>query len=385
MKERYLEELKMLLGKYSISQEELDDILADYGEMIDDAISENMSDEKIIDLIGTPSKVVEDLVEGLEEVNEEGVEYEYPMRHHVKTKHQKHKDNKIIALMPFISTIVFFILGFGFELWHPGWMVFLAIPVTAIVINAFEKRKNQGLVALSPFIAIVAFFVLGFGFSLWHPGWLVFLIIPVLGIFSGQKKTKLLPLLTALSPFVAITIFILYGYFAEQWNQIWMVFLIIPVLGGLNYDKPWKIVVFEGSLVLAVAAYLYLGYTYDEWTYSLFAFLIPIGASIITSDDNFLVIKRKNYVEWLWFLGCLVIYIGAGLIFKTTWAYLWMIFLTLPVYSILKHADKESKLVAVMPFISTVIFFSLGFFWGFWAFAWIAYLLIPMVAIIKNA
>jgi|AntAceMinimDraft_18_1070375.scaffolds.fasta_scaffold00029_3 uncharacterized membrane protein len=391
MKERYLEELKKLLGEYSISQEELDDIIADYGEMIDDAISKNMSDEKIVELIGTPEKVVEDLSEGFEKQDDDDDDaYTFEYQNHSSHKHiklGKRKDNRIVALMPFISTIVFFILGFGFDLWHPGWMVFLLIPVVAIIINVFEKGKNQGVVALSPFIAIFTFFILGFVFDLWHPGWLVFLIIPVIGVLSGKKNMSLLNILTALSPFVALSVFILYGTFIGDWSFIWLVFLIIPILGGLNYKKVWQVLVFELSMAIAVGAYLYLGFVHDEWFFSLFAFLIPLGVSIIISEGewSFTGGKGEGLPEWLLLLACLIVYFGAGFIFGTTWSYLWMIFLSIPVLAIMRHASNESKLVAIMPFIATILFFSLGFFWGFWEFSWIAFLLIPVVAIIKNA
>jgi uncharacterized membrane protein len=393
MKERYLEELKKLLRRHSISQEELDDIVADYGEMIDDAINKNMSEDKIIELIGTPKKVVEDLFDGLSEdekdEDDEGYEIEYEYEYERGRSHsrsRKHKDNRIVALMPFLSTIAFFILGFGFSLWHPGWMVFLMIPIVAIIVNTFERGKNQGLVALSPFIATVTYLILGFAFNLWHPGWLVFLIIPVFGILSGRKGMKILPLLIALSPFIALTIFILYGNYYGNWEIIWLVFLIIPILGGLEYKKLWKVVVFEASMFIAIAAYLYLGLNQEEWFLSGFVFLIPLGVSILLSEQKWnITIERGGFHEWLLFLVCLIIYFGAGLLFKTTWPYLWMIFLSVPVVAILRHAPGRDKLVAIMPFIATVIFFSLGYFFGFWAFSWIAFLLIPMVAILKNA
>lgn len=41
----------------------------------------------------------------------------------------------IISLVPMFAVILFFILGFGFNLWHPGWMVFLLIPVAIQIIR----------------------------------------------------------------------------------------------------------------------------------------------------------------------------------------------------------------------------------------------------------
>ncbi|MCK5732279.1 MAG: DUF1700 domain-containing protein [Tenericutes bacterium] len=73
MKEKYLEELEELLSEFSIKQDELEDILADYDEMIEDAKSKKMSDDQIIKMIGSPEQVVKDLSEELES----GEEYIY--------------------------------------------------------------------------------------------------------------------------------------------------------------------------------------------------------------------------------------------------------------------------------------------------------------------
>jgi len=386
MKEKYLEELEILLSQYDISKEEKDDILADYGEMIDDAISKNLSDKKIIEMIGSPKTVVKDLKEGFKEKEEDGYYYhDGVVTVKGRGRHGKHRDNRVVALMPFISVITFFVLGFWLQAWHPGWMVFLSIPVVAILINVFERGKSEGLVALSPFIAVVTYLILGFVAELWHPSWLIFLIIPVFGIISGKKKMSFIPFLTALSPFIAITTFILVGTYVGYWHIAWLVFLLIPMIGILNNKVVWKRWVLELSFVLAIAAYLYLGLQFDEWLYSLFAFLIPAGVSLLLSEAEFKITINQNKPVWILSLLCTLVYIGFGLWFSSTWAYLWMIFLTIPVFTILKYSDEKNKLVAVMPFISVVIFFSLGHFFGYWAFSWLAFLLIPMVAIIRNA
>ena len=33
---------------------------------------------------------------------------------------------------PWLVTLIYLVLGFFFNLWHPGWLVFLAIPLGAI-------------------------------------------------------------------------------------------------------------------------------------------------------------------------------------------------------------------------------------------------------------
>ncbi len=377
MKEKYLEELRELLSEYKIGQDEIEDIMADYAEMIDDALAKKLDEEKIIKLIGSPKEVVRSLSD---EFEEKGEDYIY-IQHSSK---QKHKDNRIVALMPFISLIAFFALGFGFGLWHPGWLVFLSIPMTAIIVNAFDRNSMNGIIALSPFVALIAFLILGFGYNLWHPGWLVFMVIPMLGICSALKTMKFISFLTAQSPFVATITFVLVGYYTGLWNPIWLVFMIIPMLGILHETKVWKIIVSELGFLIAIAAYLFAGYQFGEWGYGLFAFLLPVGLSLLLSEDPVVIVSGGSLFEWLFLLGLTIIFVASGILFNN-WAYMWQVFLLLPVAAILRHTGKKDKLVACMPFISTIIFFSLGYFFEFWAFSWMAFLLIPMVAIIQHA
>ncbi len=379
MKERYLEELKELLLEYNISEDELSDILADYGEMIDDAVAKNMSEDKIIKMIGTPEEVVKSLSEEFVD----GEEFIYI--HRGGRSSTTNRDNRITALMPFISLIIFMILGFGFGKWHPGWLVFLAIPMTAIIVNAFDKHSMNGVIALSPFVALITFLLLGFWKDLWHPAWLIFLIVPVIAIFSSVKTMRFISFLTAVSPFIAVIAFVMVWYFTGDWNPTWLVFMIIPMLGVLHERKMWKAVVFELGFLLAIGVYLYSGYVLHEWGYGLFAFLIPIGISLIFSEDSFVVINSKNKNVWLVLLAATIVYIAAGILFDT-WAWLWLIYFSVPVYSILRYAPKHDRLIALMPFIATTIFFLVGFFIpGAWTYSWIAFLLIPMVAIIHRA
>lgn len=386
MKEKYLEELKVLLSQYEISNEEIEDILADYGEMIDDAKMKAMSDEKIIEIIGSPKKVVTDLSESYLLKEEDGeLVYEYHHRSRGLGGSHKKRDNRIVALMPFISLIVFFVLGLKFDAWHPGWLVFFATPITAIIVNVFERKSAAGIISIMPFVATILYLILGFKFNYWHPGWLVFLLIPVTAILSKASSMKFLALLTSLSPFIALTFFFLYTNYYDNWHLSWLVFLIIPILGGLQKDNFWKAFILELSILLAIAAYLYVGFVLDEWAIGLWAFLIPIGVAILTSDEKFLVVSKDGVPMFLMFLACLAIYIGFGLLLGNTWHYLWMIFFVIPMYAIIKHGGKKNRIVALMPFISTVLFFGLGFIFQAWSIAWIVFLLIPMVAIIKNA
>jgi len=89
---------------------------------------------------------------------------------------------KIEALLPLISVIVFLVLGFCKGLWHPGWVVFLLIPIGEILLNMVNKKGKALIMSITIVICTAIFLVLGLVYGWWHPGWLVFLLIPVVSI-----------------------------------------------------------------------------------------------------------------------------------------------------------------------------------------------------------
>ena len=80
---------------------------------------------------------------------------------------------KMDGAYPIFITILYLVLGFFFNLWHPGWLLFLTIPLY------YMKPKNTAERWLNPVMITLIYLVLGFFFGLWHPGWLVFLAIPL--------------------------------------------------------------------------------------------------------------------------------------------------------------------------------------------------------------
>lgn len=57
----------------------------------------------------------------------------------------KIKKGPIISLVSILSVVVYFVLGFQYNLWHPGWIVFFATPVTVAILNVMgieDKAKT---------------------------------------------------------------------------------------------------------------------------------------------------------------------------------------------------------------------------------------------------
>lgn len=79
--------------------------------------------------------------------------------------------------MPILISIVYLIIGVKFGAWHPGWLLFLLIPIWYTLIAAVDKRNIYCFAY--PVLAILIYLCLGIFMNLWHPGWIIFLTIPL--------------------------------------------------------------------------------------------------------------------------------------------------------------------------------------------------------------
>lgn len=364
MKSKYLKDLSNLLNDYQMDDFDKQDIVNDYSEMYDAWTDKGFNEDEVEKKLGHPRSIIRDLTEGYKKV-------ERPLP----------GSEKVIALSPFIATISFLILGFGFDLWHPGWMVFLIIPVTAIIMSMGKTKEEHLTTALSPFVATVIFLLLGFLYDLWHPGWLIFIIIPVFGIWNSRYTMRKIDLLTALSPFVAViayTILGLNGY----WVEGWVVFLIIPMFGILNYPNKKVVLLWEFLLLGGVAGYLLAGfYLESSWQYAWVAFIPFVIFSLYKSDwetSGEMATRYKIVV-----IISLVLFLAVGFLFNI-WELSWLFFLAIPVYAISTEVENKQKIVALSPFVAVVIFMLVGYFFNLWHLSWMAFLIIPMTAIVKN-
>ena len=81
------------------------------------------------------------------------------------------RPSMLTGAVTLLSVLAFLLLGFCFNLWHPGWIVFLLIPLYACITSGSAE-------AAASMLSTILFLLLGTIWGLWHPGWLVFLIIP---------------------------------------------------------------------------------------------------------------------------------------------------------------------------------------------------------------
>lgn len=82
---------------------------------------------------------------------------------------------------PIFVAILYLGLGFAFGLWHPGWILFLTIPAYYSIVGWFSSRRRHCFLRAFPYTLLVAiaFLCMGCIWGLWHPGWILFLTIPI--------------------------------------------------------------------------------------------------------------------------------------------------------------------------------------------------------------
>ena len=365
MKNKYLEDLKDLLDDYKMDESEKADIINDYSEMHDSWSDKGFTDDEVKKKLGHPRSIIRDLTEGYRKV-------ERPLP----------GSEKVIALSPFVATIIFFILGFGFDLWHPGWLIFIIIPVVSIIMSMGKTKEDHLTTALSPFFAITTFLILGFGYDLWHPSWMIFLIIPVLGVWNSRYTMSKLVLLTALSPFISTLAYILLGL-EGYWIEGWVVFMLIPMLGILNHKNKKIMLLWELSAILGIVGYLYIGLTYDDtWQYAWLAFAPFLLISFLNNDWEDSGEMSKTYRMIV--AGSAAIFLLTGY-FLDMWAVSWLFFLAIPVYAIMTEVPTKQRAISLSPFVAVVIFMIVGYYFDLWQFAWMIFIIIPITAIVKNA
>ena len=86
---------------------------------------------------------------------------------------------------PILCVFIYLALGFLMNFWHPGWMIFLTIPIYYALVSGTAARW-----ALYPVLCTFAFLVSGFFFGLWHPGWMIFLTIPIYYWYVGTQHKQ---------------------------------------------------------------------------------------------------------------------------------------------------------------------------------------------------
>lgn len=87
-----------------------------------------------------------------------------------------------------LAIIIYIVIGFCFDLWHPGWLLFILIPIISSLVDAVCKRDAS--LFQYPVFAFGIFLYAGIVHTLWHPAWVIFLTIPIFYFLTGSMKDR---------------------------------------------------------------------------------------------------------------------------------------------------------------------------------------------------
>lgn len=126
------------------------------------------------------------------DANSFGYSYKYGYSYSYNTDAEKEENGKynhwkggMYALIPLLVCAAYVVVGFVWNLWHPGWIMFLSIPVFITLIEGIStgRKKHSLIVGLNifcfPVLVLIVYLTLGLVLGTWHPYWVLFLTIPM--------------------------------------------------------------------------------------------------------------------------------------------------------------------------------------------------------------
>ena len=93
---------------------------------------------------------------------------------------------KIMGITPLLCVVAFLLIGFVWGYWHPGWLVFLLIPIMSDILKS-RRSVAHAIKSIINTAVIVAYVCIGVLTGVWHPTWLMFFIIPITNIIVDKK------------------------------------------------------------------------------------------------------------------------------------------------------------------------------------------------------
>ena len=144
--------------------------------------------------------------------------------------------------LPLLVVVAFILLGCLGGWWHPGWLVFLIIPIYYMTMEAII-HKSLTLVPIIP-ITVAVYLSLGCIGGMWHPYWAVFVAIPVyymlVAAIKGASWSKIFDILL---PILTVGIYLVLGFVLKAWHPGWVIFFAIPLY------FTWKATVYKYKYV----------------------------------------------------------------------------------------------------------------------------------------
>lgn len=131
---------------------------------------------------------------------------------------------------PILVGIIYLLMGFLANKWHPGWIIFLTIIPYYSIIECYASKGKVHFPFFS--IVVIAYLLMGFIWGIWHPGWVIFLTIPLYWWLTMVIKSRFTKLISY--PVLCIVVYLIIGFAADIWHPSWVIFLTIPIYESIS-------------------------------------------------------------------------------------------------------------------------------------------------------
>lgn len=143
---------------------------------------------QVIDKDGSEVYVGLDGIHIIERTKEEIVCTDEQEIREIQEKRRKRAKNMHRFPFALVISIGYVVLGSLFGAWHPGWLLFLLIPIWHSFWEAVGKRNAH--IFAYPVLATLLYLYMGFLWGNWHPGWIIFLTIPLYNTMVEYIRKK---------------------------------------------------------------------------------------------------------------------------------------------------------------------------------------------------
>lgn len=149
----------------------------DYVHIGQDGIHVNSEDGDKVDIDASGIKIndesIQDHINGTSDFK-----FNYYNKYSKRSKTAAKISGFLSGIMSISVVIAYMLLGFLIDDgWVVYWTLFLLIPVPGLIISSFIKRKFSEFPI--PLIVTFSYLFIGVKFGLWHPYWILFLAIPL--------------------------------------------------------------------------------------------------------------------------------------------------------------------------------------------------------------
>ncbi len=358
MLENYIASLKKLLSRYELSERERSRIITDTLSTIETLKTDYVNESDII-------KDMPTIADFKQQLNNT-----YPLKDRLAIA------NLLNRLIFFGGILTFFIMGSVFSAWHPGWLIFVLMPILIAFVELLNDPDQPISSLLTVFGGLIVFGLLWLIFSL-HPAWVALLLIPAGPLYNSKdafnNKAILMSLFTPLIT-VPITVVIV----SLEPMALPIVSFNALVLVPLHHIKKHpQAPLLDLALLTTIGLYVMLYYTLDNPAWALYAFGLYLFVSMahkpLTGLSKALSTHRFYVLISLFYVTVLTLTLTIMTFFQAlTVLFLW------PVLFSLFNKPKGRWHQRITPLIIGA-FYAIGVFLNAWHPGWLVLLLVPIV------